>query len=146
MAEETQNTEEPQAAPEAAPEAPKESSTKPSGGTGLQPNVAAVLAYLFGWLGGLIFFLIEKDNKFVRFAAMQSILLNVAGIAFYFILTFGSVALGAITGGFGVLTLFLIPLFWIGYLIVWIMLMVKAYNNEQWELPVIGGIARNTVK
>lgn len=128
-----------------APEAPKESSTKSSGGTGLQPNVAAVLAYLFGWLGGLIFFLIEKDNKFVRFAAMQSILLNVAGVAIYFVLMFVSVALGTVTGGFGVLSIFLMPLVWIGYLIIWIMLMVKAYNNEEWELPVIGGIARNAV-
>lgn len=65
-------------------EAPKEA-PKSSGGTGLEPNVAALLAYLFGWLGGLIFYLIEKDNKFVRFAAMQSILLNVAMFALWIV-------------------------------------------------------------
>ena len=41
--------------------------------TGIQPNVAALLAYLVGFVSGLVFFLIEKENKFVRFHAMQSI-------------------------------------------------------------------------
>src|SRR5215217_2299502 len=44
--------------------------------TGLDDNVASLLAYLFQFLGGLIFFLIEKDSRFVRFHAMQSILLS----------------------------------------------------------------------
>ena len=42
--------------------------------TGIQPNVAGLLSYLLGWVTGLIFFLIEKDNKFVRFHAMQSMI------------------------------------------------------------------------
>ena len=45
--------------------------------TGLDENIAALLSYVFGWLSGLIFFLIEKDSRLVRFHAMQSILLNV---------------------------------------------------------------------
>jgi len=136
MAEET-NTEETPA------EAPKASS---GGGTGLAPNVAALLAYLFGWLGGLIFYVIEKDNKFVRFAAMQSILLNVSAIAIYFVLGFVVAAIAVVTYGFGALLGLLMPLLGIGYLIIWIMVMVKAYNNEEWELPIIGKIARNIVK
>lgn len=124
-------------------EAPKASS---GGSTGLAPNVAALLAYLFGWLGGLIFFLIEKDNKFVRFAAMQSILLNVFGVAIYFVLGFVVAALAVVTYGFGAILGLLMPVLGLGYMIVWIMLMVKAYGNEEWELPVIGKIARNVVK
>ena len=45
--------------------------------TGLDENIAALLSYILGWVSGLIFFLIEKDSKFVRFHAMQSILFNV---------------------------------------------------------------------
>src|SRR5688500_17040755 len=45
--------------------------------TGLDENVAALLSYVFGWLSGLIFFLIEKDSRLVRFHAMQSLLFNV---------------------------------------------------------------------
>lgn len=115
-------------------------------GTGLEPNVAAMLAYLFGWLGGLIFFLIEKDNKFVKFAAMQSILLNVAGIVIYVAIIVLAGVLAALTFGIGALAALLIPVFWIAYLIVWIMVMVKAYQNKEWELPVIGKIARSFIK
>ena len=46
-------------------------------GTGLEPNIAALLAYLIDVVG-LVFFFIEKDNKFVRFAGMQSFMLSVA--------------------------------------------------------------------
>jgi len=45
--------------------------------TGMQPNVAGLLCYLAGWITGLIFYLIEKENKFVRFHAMQSIIVSV---------------------------------------------------------------------
>jgi len=48
--------------------------------TGLEENVAALLSYVFGWISGLIFFLMEKDSRLVRFHAMQSILLNVTFI------------------------------------------------------------------
>ena len=46
--------------------------------TGLDENIAALLSYIFGWVSGLIFFLIEKDSRLVRFHAMQSLLLNVS--------------------------------------------------------------------
>lgn len=108
--------------------------------SGLEPNVAAILAYLFDFVGGLIFFLIEKDNKFIKFAAMQSMVLSVFYWALYLVvLPIFSVA----TVGFGVL---LYPVLWLGYLALRIVLMVKAYNNEEWELPLIGKIARNVAK
>ena len=56
--------------------------------TGLDENVAALLSYIFGWLSGLIFFLMEKDSRLVRFHAMQSILLNVAALILGFVLWF----------------------------------------------------------
>jgi hypothetical protein len=43
--------------------------------TGLEPNVAGLLCYLVGWITGLVFILIEKENQFVRFHAMQSIII-----------------------------------------------------------------------
>ena len=39
--------------------------------TGLDENIAALLAYVFGWISGLILFLMEKDSRLVRFHAMQ---------------------------------------------------------------------------
>jgi uncharacterized membrane protein len=135
MVEEAPKTEE---TPQAAP--------APKSGTGLEPNVAAFLAYLFGWISGLVFFLIEKDNKFVRFAAMQSIILNVTAFVLGWVFSIIVTIVAAATLGFGALLGLLVPVFWVGYLVVWIMLMVKAYQNVEWELPLIGKIARNFVK
>src|SRR5689334_2742884 len=57
--------------------------------TGLDENVAALLSYIFGWITGLIFFLIEKNSQLVRFHAMQAILYNVSVgvllVAFYIV-------------------------------------------------------------
>ena len=63
----------------------------PGGGTtstGLAPNVAGALAYLLGPITGILFLVIEKENRFVRFHAMQSTVLCVAWIIVSFGLTF----------------------------------------------------------
>ena len=97
--------------------------------TGLEPNVAGLLCYVLGWVTGLIFFLLEKDNKFVRFHAMQSIIVFGAINVVYFIF-------------------FRIPYIWVfGWVIwafgfvLWIVLMIKAYQGEKYKLPVSGDIA-----
>jgi uncharacterized membrane protein len=102
-------------------------------GTGLEPNVAGLLCYLVGWVTGLIFFLIEKDDDFVRFHAMQSIIV------------FGAITVLSII--FGIL--FMVPfvgwilgtILWIGSLVLWILLMVKAYQGERFKLPIAGDLA-----
>jgi len=114
-------------------------------GSGLDPNIAALLAYFFLLLGGIIFILIEKENKFVRFAAAQSIILGILWAAIWFILPFLIGAMAIATGGIGAVVALLVPLISLAFLIIWIMLMVKAYQNQEWELPVIGKIARKYV-
>ncbi len=112
--------------------------------TNMDPKLAALLAYLFGWIGGLVFYIIEPKNKYIRFHALQSILFNVS-------VSVGFILLGVVFGilgsipGVGVLFALLGGLVYfalaIGSLVVWIMLMVKAYQGEKWVLPVIGDIA-----
>lgn len=114
-------------------------------GSGLDPNVAALLAYLLGIIGGIVFILIEKDNKFVRFAAAQSIVLSIVMYIIMFALPFVIGILAVATGGIGSLLGLLMPLLWLGFVVIWIMLIVKAYQNQEWELPVIGKIARKYV-
>ncbi len=101
-------------------------------GTGLEPNVAGLLCYLFGWISGLIFFLIEKDD-FVRFHAMQSIIVfgAITVLSIIFGILFMVPFVGAILGA----------ILWIGTLILWILLMVKAYQGERFKLPVAGDLA-----
>lgn len=117
--------------------------------TGLDENIAALLSYVFGWLGGLIFFLIEKDSRLVRFHAMQSILLNVlAGIiavvvwvVWMVFFVIGS-AIGDIVGGLiGIIGTLLWLVFFLGIAIAWILCLVKAFQSQYWKLPIIGNFA-----
>lgn len=97
---------------------------------GMKPNVAAPLSYLAGLLTGIIFYLLEKENKFVRFHAMQSIVT----FGFFFLL---NIALSFIpVVGWG-----LMPMVGVVQLIVWVILMVKAYKGEKFKLPIAGDIA-----
>jgi len=105
---------------------------------GMQPNVAAGLSYVLGWITGLIFFLMEKQNRFVRFHAMQSILffggLSVLGIVL------------RIIGGFDIPFLSLVALCLNGLLglvtlVGWIVLLINGFQGKYFKLPVIGDYA-----
>jgi uncharacterized membrane protein len=121
--------------------------------TGLDENIAALLAYIFGWVSGLIFFLIEKDSKLVRFHAMQSILFNVGvGVLciVLWIITFVLVLIASqLAGALGTLVGLLATLFWVvvlgGLLIAWILCLVRAYQGKFFKLPFIGDLAEKIV-
>jgi len=102
--------------------------------SGMDQNVAGLLCYVAGWITGLIFFLIEKENRFVRFHAMQSII-TFGG------LTVLSIALGMIP----FVNLVVLPILGILQLILWIVLMVKAYQGQLFKLPMIGDIAEKNI-
>ncbi|HLH61303.1 MAG TPA: DUF4870 domain-containing protein [Ktedonobacteraceae bacterium] len=109
---------------------------------GMQANVAAGLSYIFGWITGLIFFLGEKQNQFVRFNAMQSIILSVALTVFYIVIEILTFALAA--ANIGVLAFLFGCLFWLVGLaafIVWIILLINAFQGKKFKLPVIGDYA-----
>jgi len=102
--------------------------------TGMQPNVAALLSYLVGFITGIVFYIIEKENKFVRFHAMQSIITFAAIFVLQMILIFIPII--------GWLLRFIVG---IGSLVLWIVLMIKAYKGETFKLPVAGDIAEKQV-
>ena len=109
-----------------------------SGGSGLQPNVASLLCYLCGWVTGLIFLLIEKDNKDVKFHAWNAIAIDVVFLAIYIALAIVATIAGMISFGLAKIVWFLTTLVWLGYLAVKIVMMVKAYQGSKMKLPVIG--------
>ena len=98
--------------------------------TGLEENIAALLSYVVGWVTGLIFFLIEKDSKYVKFHAMQSIITFGALMIISWILTVIPVIGWVISMLLGILAF-----------VLWIVLMIKAYKGERFKLPVIGDLA-----
>lgn len=95
-------------------------------GTGLPKNTAAALSYVLGWLTGIVMLLLEKD-PFVRFHAMQSII------------TFGVLTILAMVPLIGWI---LSPLVMIVGFVLWLVLIFKAYQGEEFKLPIVGDFAK----
>ena len=95
--------------------------------TGLRENVAGLLCYVLGWVSGIVFLIIEPENKFVRFHAFQSIIafgiLSIAGLILRWIPWIGGF-FGALIG--------------IVAFVLWVVLMVKAYQGTRYKLPWAG--------
>jgi len=102
--------------------------------TGLAENVAGLLCYVLGWISGIVFILIEPENKFVRFHAMQSIIV-------FGVLTIASLILGWIPF-IGVFFAWVISIL---SFILWLVLMVKAYQGTRFKLPWAGNLAEKWV-
>jgi uncharacterized membrane protein len=111
---------------------------------GMSENVAGLLCYVLGWVTGIIFFLIDK-RPFVRFHAAQSIVvfggLHVLNIVVGIIFGAGFMMMGG-WGAFG-LGWVLYSLINLVALVLWILLMVKAYQGEKFQVPVAAGIAQS---
>ena len=97
----------------------------------MDANIAAALSYLVGFVTGVIFLLVEKENKFVRFHAMQSTILFAGIVAIDILLQLVPI-LGAL-----VVIFVVIP----ASAILWLLLMFKAYQGEEFRLPLVGDMA-----
>jgi uncharacterized membrane protein len=118
--------------------------SKPSTNTGMAENVAGSLCYVLGWVTGIIFFLIDK-RPFVRFHAAQSIVvfggLHVIHMVVAIIFGAGFMMMGRFAAfglGWGLYSLIGL----VGF-VLWILLMVKAYQHEKFEVPVAAEIAKS---
>lgn len=109
----------------------KAASSSKKTATGLPENTEAALTYLIGWVTGLIFLLLEKDNKKIRFHAMQSIVV------------FGACTLVSMIPIIGWM---LWPLVWLVAFILWLILIIKAYQGEEFVVPVLGEFAKKQIK
>ncbi len=101
---------------------------------GIDENLEGALAYFFGILTGILFLILEKDNKFVKFHAVQSIVVSVTAIV---VLTI----LGTILIFIPIIGWILYILLYLGAFALWILLMFKAYQKEMFKLPIAGDIA-----
>ena len=107
-------------------------------------NVAGTLAYVLGFITGIIFLVIDpyKNDKFVRFHAIQSIIFSAVLVAFSIL--WGVLTAMLFTVSFGSMW-YMMTMVWmlvrLAFFVVWLFLMYKAYNNERYMLPIIGEIA-----
>ncbi len=115
----------------------KESKKKKNSATslGMEENVEALLAYVLIWITGIVFLIIEKKSNFVKFHAMQSLVTFLGLTIIAGILT--------VIPFIGVVLAYLIGLL---AFILWIVLMIKAYQHEMYKLPVVGDLAENLLK
>ena len=98
--------------------------------TGLEPNLAAALAYLFGFITGLILLSLEKDSAYVRFHAAQSTAVFVSALVLNFLLL-----------GIPIIGWLLLPVLWIGGAVLWAFLMFKALAGQRFKVPFLGDFA-----
>jgi uncharacterized membrane protein len=106
--------------------------------------VAAALACI-PLIGGIIFYIVEKQNSFVRFYAMQSIIFGGAWLLFNIVSKILFLILWSIPAIGGILVFFwgiIQALVHIAFLVVWIVATVKAFTGVRWDIPYIGPVAR----
>jgi uncharacterized membrane protein len=98
---------------------------------GCTANVAAALAYVLGWISGAVVLVLERDNRFVRFHALQSVLVfGVLSVAWF-------VGLSIPVLGWLVSFIVIPPL----SAVLWLLLMFKAYQGERFKVPFAGDVA-----
>jgi uncharacterized membrane protein len=115
--------------------------SSPAVGSAMSSNVAGLLCYVLGFITGIIFLVLEpyKNDRFVRFHAFQSIFFSVAWLVIYWVL---GMLLVPVAWGVGFSFFWLLwGLIRLALFAIWIFLMYKAYNNQKYELPIIGPLA-----
>ena len=115
---------------------------KKKSSTGMDPKIAVLVAHCgflvgAGWLSGLIIYLIEKENKFVKFHAMQSIVIGVAEVILYIV---ASLLTLIIVGAF------CFPVIWVAALVIRIIIIMKANQGEYYKFPWLGDMADKWTK
>jgi len=125
---------------------------------GLDANLGAALGYPIGILA-LIIFIMEKENRFARFHALQSLLYHVAWIVIFIVVAifFGILAVviaaisssGGAGGAVGGLIGLLITLVWLGVILAYlgtlIFAAIKAYGGNWFKIPIVGNMAEKIV-
>src|SRR2546425_10930188 len=134
--------------PPAPPPSPAPETSATSQSTGLPSNVAAAIACI-PLIGGIIFYILEKRDSFVRFYAMQSIIFGCAWFLFNIVSAVVHAVFGAIPGIGGVLVFFwaiIAALVHLALLAIMIIAIVKAFTGLRWDIPYVGPIARRQVE
>jgi len=112
-------------------------------GSGLTSNLAAALAYVLGIVTGILFLVLEpyKNDRFVRFHAMQSVLFFLAVVVFNIAWVIVVDMLSAFSGWIAVATFPVGTLIFLGLFLFWLYVMYQAYSRREFRIPVIGAIA-----
>lgn len=114
---------------------------KPVESIGMADNIASFICYIGGFITGIIFLVLEPYNRkpLIRFHAFQSIFYNVAVIVLAIVL--GILGFIFTIAGLSFVFFPINMIIWLGIFVLWILLMVWAYQDKKISLPIIGGLA-----
>lgn len=106
---------------------------------GLDEHVEGALCYVLGFITGIVFLVMEKDNKFVKFHAVQSIATFLPLMAIGWMISSSMLWSWSMIWIVGMISslLFLVEL------ILWLVLIMKAFQGEKFKLPIVGDIAES---
>jgi uncharacterized membrane protein len=106
--------------------------------SGMDPKLAGLLAYLIPPITGIIFFIIEKSNRVVRWHAAQSIVFGVAWIVVWVLFSVLSMILSAIIPIIGtIISLLVWVVVFLGGMVLWIVCLIKGYSGQMWRMPLV---------
>jgi uncharacterized membrane protein len=113
-------------------------------------NSLAAFAYVLGLITGILVLIIENKDKYVKFHAIQSILFCVAamivgwvlGLLFMPVMVFGAFMMSSLWAVGSVI----MAIYGLAVLVLWIMLIIKAYGGQKYKLPFIGNLAEQWAK
>jgi len=112
---------------------------------GMAPNLGGLLCYVpccIGFIFSVVAAIVEKQSKFVRFHAFQSLLLHAGLIVLWIVMTVAQIILGMASALLATAVWAISLLVGLGFLAVFILLMVKANGGEEYQLPVVGEMAK----
>jgi len=127
-----------------APAKPPEAAAKPESesSTGMSPNVAGLLCYVAGWITGIVFLVLEKKSKFVKFHAWQSIMVfGVLTVVQIILSILGAIGVSTLSFGLWSFAHVLGIIVWVITVALWIVLMLMAYQGKMWKVPGAGNWA-----
>jgi uncharacterized membrane protein len=109
--------------------------------TGLAPRLAAPLGYAGWWITGLVIWMVERRDRYVRFHAAQSV--AAFGVIALLIGAFGALAVASLSFLPSAFTPFIwaAALTWVGGLVLWVLSMWKAATGDPWRIPIAAELA-----
>ncbi len=105
----------------------------------MKPNVAAGLAFFFTLLSGIIFLVMEKKNQFVRGWAKQGVMLGAIALAFNIVIR---ILLAILPVGLWGIVGLLSMIVSLGFLVLWILGLINAFQGKEYDVPIIGALAK----
>ena len=108
----------------------------------MDPKLAGLLAYLIPPITGIVFILIEKSNRVVRWHAAQSIVFGIAWVVMWIVFTILSMVLSTVIPIIGsIISLLVWLVIFIGGFILWVICLIKGYSGEMWRMPILAPYA-----